>query len=95
VDHGRREDGRRQGALGEEAWQGSEEISIQPFGLTIDSIDAKALLIEETTPRIENARYVAFYNWVDGTDPVVLLPGKSSSQGAQSVLEIRELGIAA
>ena len=47
-----------------------------PYGPTIDSIDIKALLIEEDSPEIANVEYVASYNWLDGAKPTVLVPGK-------------------
>lgn len=46
------------------------------YGPTIDSVDTKALLIEEDSPEIANVEYVASYNWLDGTKPTVLVPGK-------------------
>ena len=46
-----------------------------PYGPTIDSIDIKALLIEEDSPEITNVEYVASYNWLDSATPTVLIPG--------------------
>jgi len=48
-----------------------------PYGLKIDSIDIKTLLIEEPSPQIANVDYVTSYNWLDGAKPIVLVPGKS------------------
>lgn len=42
---------------------------------TIDSIDIKALLIEEDYPEIGDVQYVASYNWLDAKSPVILVPG--------------------
>lgn len=47
-----------------------------PKGPEIDSIDIKALLIEEDAPEITNVEYIASYNWVDSAKPTVLVPGK-------------------
>ena len=47
-----------------------------PKGPTIDSIDIKALLIEEDAPEIDNVEYIASYNWLDSAKPTVLVPGK-------------------
>ncbi|KAH6712372.1 hypothetical protein BKA61DRAFT_485362 [Leptodontidium sp. MPI-SDFR-AT-0119] len=47
----------------------------QPLGSVVDSIDANALLVELDAPKIEDVRYVASYNWVNGKDPVILIPG--------------------
>jgi hypothetical protein len=49
---------------------------LAPYGPTIDSIDIKALLIEEDSPEIANVEYFASYNWLDGAKPTVLVPGK-------------------
>lgn len=48
------------------------------YGPTIDSIDVKALLIEEDSPEIANIEYVASYNWLHGAKPTVLVPGKNT-----------------
>ncbi|TGO57491.1 hypothetical protein BOTNAR_0200g00070 [Botryotinia narcissicola] len=50
-------------------------VSDKPFGPEIDSIDISNLLIEEDAPIIENVKYVASYNWVDGKNPIILVPG--------------------
>jgi hypothetical protein len=52
------------------------EAPLGPYGPTIDSIDIKALLIEEDSPKIANVEYVASYNWLDGAEPTVLIPGE-------------------
>jgi hypothetical protein len=46
-----------------------------PYGPKIDSIEIKGLLIEEASPEITNVEYVASYNWLDGTKPIILVPG--------------------
>ncbi|KFY19857.1 hypothetical protein V491_04163 [Pseudogymnoascus sp. VKM F-3775] len=48
-----------------------------PKGPTIDSIDIKALLIEDDAPEIANVEYIASYNWLDSTVPTVLVPGEN------------------
>jgi hypothetical protein len=48
----------------------------KPFGAVVDSINVKELLIEDDAPKIKDVKYVASYNWVDGGDPVILVPGK-------------------
>jgi len=50
-------------------------IPTKPFGPEVDSIDIKTLLIEEEAPAIEHCKYVASYNWLDGREPVILVPG--------------------
>ncbi|KAE9364907.1 hypothetical protein N431DRAFT_549309 [Stipitochalara longipes BDJ] len=47
----------------------------RPYGPTIDSLDIKALLIEEDSPEITDIEYVASYNWLDGGNPTILVPG--------------------
>jgi hypothetical protein len=42
-----------------------EAPSRRPFGPTINSINIKALLIEEDCPEIEDVEYIASYNWQD------------------------------
>jgi len=58
-----------------QAGQPSPQLQPRPFGDIIDSIDIKALFVEEKTPSIENAEYLASYNWLDGREPILLVPG--------------------
>ena len=50
-----------------------------PYGPSIDTINTNTLLIDQQAPTIENAKYVASYNWLNGKDPVILVPGKPVS----------------
>ncbi len=63
--------------------------STKPLGPTIDSIDCKTLLIDEDAPTIEDAKYVASYNWLSGEAPVMLVPGKSQLLILSSKLNAR------
>lgn len=53
-------------------------VSDKPFGPEIDRIEISNLLIEENAPIIENVNYVASYNWVDGKNPIILVPGRQN-----------------
>jgi len=70
-------------------WQGQDRHSLglsrpdnptpptpQPLGLVLDSIDIRTLLVEEDAPTIQNAEYVASYNWLNGKSSVILVPGQ-------------------
>lgn len=48
----------------------------EPYGSTIDSFNSKALFVEEVAPTIQYVEYVASYSWLDGTSPVILVPGQ-------------------
>jgi hypothetical protein len=47
-----------------------------PFGPTIDSISSRAVLVEEDAPTIQDAEYIASYNWLQGKSPIILVPGQ-------------------
>ncbi|CZT07321.1 hypothetical protein WAI453_013012 [Rhynchosporium graminicola] len=47
----------------------------QPLGLVVDTIDLHALLVELDEPEIQSQCYVASYNWINGRDPVIIVPG--------------------
>jgi len=48
-----------------------------PLGPLLDSIiSIKTLLTEEEAPTIEDVKYVASYNWLDGKSPIILIPGQ-------------------
>ncbi|KAH7348504.1 hypothetical protein BKA65DRAFT_476916 [Rhexocercosporidium sp. MPI-PUGE-AT-0058] len=47
----------------------------QPLGPAVDSIDVNVLLVEQDAPEIEDVRYIASYNWVNGKEPVIIVPG--------------------
>jgi hypothetical protein len=75
---------RGRGRAGRESWiarrggsgAAPPEAPPRPFCPTIDSIDIKALLIEEDCPEIVDVEYVASYNWLDAKSPVILVPGE-------------------
>jgi len=48
-----------------------------PFelGASIDNIDIKTIFIEEAAPTISDVKYVASYNWLDYSNPTILVPG--------------------
>ncbi|CZS93214.1 uncharacterized protein RAG0_03597 [Rhynchosporium agropyri] len=46
----------------------------QPLGLVVDTIDLHALLVELDEPDIQSQCYVASYNWINGRDPVIIVP---------------------
>ncbi|KFY57219.1 hypothetical protein V496_06493 [Pseudogymnoascus sp. VKM F-4515 (FW-2607)] len=52
-----------------------QTVPLELKGPTIDSIDIQTLLVEEDAPEIVNVEYIASYNWLDGTNPIVLVPG--------------------
>jgi hypothetical protein len=47
-----------------------------PLGQIVDSINIKALLVEQDAPTIQDVEYVASYNWLEGKAPTILVPGK-------------------
>jgi hypothetical protein len=47
----------------------------EPLGTVIDSFDATTLLVDDNDPNIENPKYVASYNWLNETNPHILVPG--------------------
>lgn len=47
-----------------------------PLGQIVDRINIKALLIEQDAPTIQDVKYVASYNWLEGKYPIMLVPGK-------------------
>jgi hypothetical protein len=51
-----------------------------PYGAVIDRINIQSVLVEVESPKIEHAQYVASYNWLDGKDPVILVPGECSDE---------------
>ncbi|TAQ88241.1 hypothetical protein B7494_g3416 [Chlorociboria aeruginascens] len=51
----------------------SLQPSTKPFGPEVDSIDIKALLIEEGSPKIGHVEYVSSYNWVDDAKSATIL----------------------
>ncbi|RDW66352.1 hypothetical protein BP6252_09987 [Coleophoma cylindrospora] len=67
----------RGGSRSSGAWRTRPEPqrAAQPFGTVVDTINLNTLLLEEEAPVIENFKYVASYNWVDGKNPVILVPG--------------------
>jgi hypothetical protein len=50
---------------------------IQSLGKDVLEKDAKDSLEEA---KIQNCDVVASYNWLDKTDPAIILPGKASTQ---------------
>jgi hypothetical protein len=46
------------------------------MGPTIDSINIKTLMVEETAPKIKDVEYLASYNWLNEKSPIILVPGK-------------------
>jgi hypothetical protein len=56
----------------------------RPFGPAIESIDIKALLLEEYAPKIEDVKYVASYNWLATKSPEILVPGQPVPEPAAS-----------
>lgn len=61
-----------------------QTVPLEPKGPTIDSIDIQTLLIEEDAPEIVNVEYTASYNWLDGTKPIVLVPGEHPPRPSRS-----------
>ncbi|PVH78160.1 hypothetical protein DL98DRAFT_561327 [Cadophora sp. DSE1049] len=47
----------------------------QPLGPAVDRINVNSILVELDDPTIEDVRYIASYNWVNGKNPVILVPG--------------------
>ncbi len=47
-----------------------------PLGHIIDSINIKALLVEQDAPTIQDVKYVASYSWLEGKSPIILVPGE-------------------
>ena len=57
--------------------QQSTSLLPQPLGPVVDSIYVDTLLVELDSPTIADVRYVASYNWINGKNPVILVPGNS------------------
>jgi hypothetical protein len=70
------------GSRGSGTWRGKDAQGYiptptpQPLGPTIDSISSRTLLVEEDAPIIQDVKYVASYNWLDGKSPIILVPGQ-------------------
>lgn len=69
----------RGGSSHRAAWtpKAAPKVPSGPFGPEIDSIEIKALFIDEGSPEITSVEYVASYNWVACTKPIMLVPGES------------------
>lgn len=62
---------------GPDTWR--QQISTpqeQPTGDLVTSVKVSSLSRVETPPKIDDCEYLASYNWVEGKNPTILVPGQ-------------------
>lgn len=60
----------------------------QPLGLVLDSIDIRNLLVEEDALTIQNAEYVASYNWLNCKSSIILVLNIETNQRGTKACKI-------